>query len=153
VLEDNRLAAFLAREARSLNLKVLTGALFSSVKTFLTNLEVVENELIPASKLQQPFRAIYLDYLARLDAFRALTFGQIISRAVEALEDPEVLRRVRSPLGHLIVDEYPDVNPAQEALVRALTGKKGVELCVVGDDDQTTRTGRTNHVATWFATS
>jgi DNA helicase-2/ATP-dependent DNA helicase PcrA len=35
----------------------------------------------------------------------------------------------------VIVDEYQDVNPAQEALIRLLGGAP-VELCVVGDDDQ-----------------
>jgi hypothetical protein len=38
-------------------------------------------------------------------------------------------------LRHLIVDECQDVNPAQERLIRRLTGPR-VELCVVGDDDQ-----------------
>jgi len=38
-------------------------------------------------------------------------------------------------LRHLIVDECQDVNPAQERLIRRLTGPR-VELCVNGDDDQ-----------------
>jgi DNA helicase II / ATP-dependent DNA helicase PcrA len=42
---------------------------------------------------------------------------------------------VHATLRHLIVDEYQDVNPAQERLIRLLTGSE-VELCVVGDDDQ-----------------
>ena len=35
-----------------------------------------------------------------------------------------------------MVDEYQDVNPLQERLVRGLT-QFGANLCVVGDDDQT----------------
>jgi DNA helicase-2/ATP-dependent DNA helicase PcrA len=136
VLETNRLAAFLAREARSMRLKDLDGKLFSSIRTFLVNLEVVENELIPVRHLKEPFRSICRDYLERLDAFHALTFGQIIARTVEALDDPTVLGRVRAPLRHLIIDEYQDVNPAQERLIELLTGVSSVELCVVGDDDQ-----------------
>jgi len=42
---------------------------------------------------------------------------------------------VHADLRHLVVDEYQDVNPAQERLIRLLTGSD-VELCVVGDDDQ-----------------
>src|SRR5262249_42916402 len=34
-----------------------------------------------------------------------------------------------------IVDEYQDINPAQEALIATLA-RDPVELCVVGDDDQ-----------------
>ena len=36
----------------------------------------------------------------------------------------------------VIVDEYQDVNPVQEAIVAQLQGL-GANLCVVGDDDQT----------------
>ena len=42
---------------------------------------------------------------------------------------------MHAALRHLIVDEYQDVNPAQERLIELLTGPQ-VELCVVGDDDQ-----------------
>ncbi len=43
---------------------------------------------------------------------------------------------VHATLRHLIVDEYQDVNPAQERLIRLLLAGSEVELCVVGDDDQ-----------------
>ena len=71
----------------------------------------------------------------KLDRHRLLTFSLIISKAVEALADPEVFARVHSPLRHLIVDEYQDINPAQERLIQLLS-RDPVQLCVVGDDDQ-----------------
>ena len=37
---------------------------------------------------------------------------------------------------HVIVDEYQDVNPVQEAIVWSLHDL-GAQICVVGDDDQT----------------
>jgi DNA helicase-2/ATP-dependent DNA helicase PcrA len=46
-----------------------------------------------------------------------LTFGQQIAKAVEALEDPYVHAKVVQDIKHLIVDEYQDVNPAQERLI------------------------------------
>jgi DNA helicase II / ATP-dependent DNA helicase PcrA len=67
-----------------------------------------------------------------MDQFRLLTYGQLISRAVSELNKLEVARIVHATLRHLIVDEYQDVNPAQERLIRLLTGPQ-VELCVVGD--------------------
>jgi DNA helicase II / ATP-dependent DNA helicase PcrA len=42
---------------------------------------------------------------------------------------------VHGKLQHLIVDEYQDVNPAQERLIKLLS-RPPVQLCVVGDDDQ-----------------
>ena len=54
---------------------------------------------------------------------------------MDELAKPEVAAGVHATLAHLIVDEYQDVNPAQERLIRLVTGPR-VELCVVGDDDQ-----------------
>ena len=135
VLDENRLAAFLAREAYRIDLKALDGTLFKSMRTFLANLDVIENELIGASDLDDPFRSIYESYLGALEDNRFLTYGQLIAQAVLELKRAEVFESVQTPLRHLIVDEYQDVNPAQEELVRLLAADP-VHLCVVGDDDQ-----------------
>lgn len=135
VLDDRRLTAFLCREEPALRLKSLTGKLFASIRDFLANLEVVENELIPLTDLDEPFRGMAGKFYELLDQFRLLTYGQLISRAVSELGKPEVAGAVHGSLRHLIVDEYQDVNPAQERLIGLLTSPQ-VELCVVGDDDQ-----------------
>ena len=135
VLDEKRLTAFLTREAPRLHLKDLTGRLFSSIGAFLANLEVVENELIPIPQLDEPFRGMVSSFYDLLDQFRLLTYGQLIARAVAELENPVVAGAVHATLRHLIVDEYQDVNPAQERLIESLTGP-GIELAVVGDDDQ-----------------
>lgn len=70
-------------------------------------------------------------------------YTTMISLAVELLEADEtdaqaasLLHHVRDHVSYLVVDEYQDVNPLQERLIRALT-RFGANLCVVGDDDQT----------------
>jgi DNA helicase II / ATP-dependent DNA helicase PcrA len=135
VLDERRLTAFLCREASALSLKDLKGGLFNSINAFRENLEVVENELIPLQQLDDPFKAMAGKFYELLEQFRLLTHGQQISRAVAELQKPDVVGNVHVALEHLIVDEYQDVNPAQERLIRLLTGPQ-VELCVVGDDDQ-----------------
>ena len=135
VLDERRLTAFLCREEPALGLKNLTGKLFTSIRAFLANLEIVENELIPLTELDEPFRGMAEKFYQLLEQFRLLTYGQLISRAVAELGKPVVPGMVHATLRHLIVDEYQDVNPAQERLIRLLTGGE-VELCVVGDDDQ-----------------
>jgi DNA helicase-2/ATP-dependent DNA helicase PcrA len=135
VLDENQLNAFIAREASQLAIKDLTGKLYSSIHQFLMGLEVIENELIDDDVLPDPFVSIYREYLIRLERYRLLTFGQQVVRAVRELEWPAVRDLVHSELRHLIVDEYQDVNPAQERLIELLAGPE-VELCVVGDDDQ-----------------
>ena len=47
-----------------------------------------------------------------------------------------VQRHIREDIRFVVVDEYQDVNPLQERLVKGLT-QFGANLCVVGDDDQT----------------
>ena len=72
-----------------------------------------------------------------LENYRFMSFGTQIVLAVKALEDPTIHAQVTQNLRHLIVDEYQDVNPAQERLVELLAQPLGsAELTVVGDDDQ-----------------
>ena len=59
-------------------------------------------------------------YYATLERYRLLTYGQQIVRAVNELEQPELAAQVHVELRHLIVDEYQDVNPAQERLIELL---------------------------------
>jgi len=148
VLDDHQLTAFLAREATRLDLKRLDprGRLFGSIDRFLRSVDVVENELLDPDAMPEPFRAVLLDYLDTLERYRLLTYGQQVVRAVRELEREPVLASVQAELRHLIVDEYQDVNPAQERLIELLTGP-AVELCVVGDDDQAIYQWRGSDVA------
>ncbi len=71
-------------------------------------------------------------------------YTEIINLAVQFLEGDEdddedaaaVRGHIRDDIRYVVVDEYQDVNPLQERLVRGLT-QFGANLCVVGDDDQT----------------
>ena len=137
VLDENQLAAFVSREARRLNVRQFdpSGRLFASIRLFLRSVEVVDNELLDLDDLPDDFRTVLEAYYAALVRYRLLTYGQQIRAAVEELRQPDVASRVHTALRFLIVDEYQDINPAQEELIRLLTGPN-TELCVVGDDDQ-----------------
>ncbi len=66
----------------------------------------------------------YLDYTA------------IMAKAVACVAQDQVLRaELAEQVKYLVVDEYQDVNPLQERLIRELYGL-GAHICVVGDDDQ-----------------
>ena len=76
-------------------------------------------------------------YNALLDKKGYLDYSRILLEAVTALAGDETLRgKIGQRVKYLIVDEYQDVNPLQECLVRQLHDL-GAQLCVVGDDDQT----------------
>jgi len=137
VLDDNQLTAFLSREANRLNVRQLdsNNRLFASIAAFLKSVDVVENELLDPATMPDPFGSVLRTYYETLDHYRLLTYGQQVVRAVRELERPELAADIHSRLRHLIVDEYQDVNPAQERLIELLTGPQ-VELSVVGDDQQ-----------------
>lgn len=79
---------------------------------------------------------VYELYQARLAAFNAVDFDDLIRRPVELLEnDPECALGWRERIGYLLVDECQDTNDAQYRLLKALAGDKGNFTCV-GDDDQ-----------------
>jgi DNA helicase II / ATP-dependent DNA helicase PcrA len=66
-----------------------------------------------------------------------LDYSGILKEAVAELKGNEGLREsLAARVRHVIVDEYQDVNPVQEAVVEELH-RLGAGICVVGDDDQT----------------
>lgn len=66
-----------------------------------------------------------------------LDYSEILTAAVEAMtNDPDLRGRLAARVRYVIVDEYQDVNPIQEAIVWSLH-EFGAKICVVGDDDQT----------------
>jgi len=136
ILDENRLAGLLSREHKRLKLSDLGTQHWRPIADFLRNADVVENELIDPDKLKgTPFGDCYLRFQKTLERYHFLTFGMLIAKVVQALQDPTFFHRVHDPLRHLIVDEYQDINPAQEELIRILA-RPPVQLCVVADDDQ-----------------
>ncbi|WP_249019491.1 ATP-dependent DNA helicase [Conexibacter sp. S30A1] len=139
-LDVNQLVNLLYREANRLKLKEFDKdrKLFRAVELFSKSVDVIENELIdPETLPRDHFQATVKQYYAMLDGYQFMSFGTQIVRAVDALQDPGVHARVTETLRHLIVDEYQDVNPAQERLIELLAKPiGGADLVVVGDDDQ-----------------
>lgn len=136
ILDEHRQAGLLSREFESLGLSQLGSGHWRPIRDFIRNADAVGNELIDSTALGgTAFGNAFRAYEEVLDRFHLLTFQLIISRAVRALQDPLIFQRVHGHLRHLLVDEYQDVNPAQERLIHLLATDP-VELCVVADDDQ-----------------
>lgn len=136
VLDEHRHAAFLSREYHRLGLGRLGRKHWQPVRDFARTADVISNEHIRAARLgESALGACYRAYRDLLARHRLFTFGQLVTLAVEALEDPMVLDKVRSGLAHLLVDEYQDINPVQQALIDRLA-QAPVQLTVAGDDDQ-----------------
>lgn len=66
-----------------------------------------------------------------------LDYSEILEEAVTLLTNDDGVRsRLEERVKYVVVDEYQDVNPVQEAIVWSLH-ERGARICVVGDDDQT----------------
>ena len=80
--------------------------------------------------------ALYARYQARLAAFNAVDFDDLIRLPVALLErDADCALAWRERIGYLLVDECQDTNDAQYRLLKCLAGSRGLFTCV-GDDDQ-----------------
>ena len=135
VLDDHRHVGLLSREFFDLGLAKFRRPGQSPTQRWIRTVDVIGNELIPEDRLSGILGETYRKYRSMLERYHCLTFSLIIQCAVEALDDPAIFERVHGPLRYLVVDEYQDINPAQERLIERLASSP-VGLCVVGDDDQ-----------------
>lgn len=134
VLDENQEMAFLLRIGWELGLGK-NGKYSTNCETFLNTSNVVYGEMLLKNKLEKSapeFFEQFEKYEEILDSHRRLTFNRMINLAIDGLEEkPEVLSHVE----YLIVDEYQDINRAQEKLIR-LIGEGG-HIFIVGDPRQT----------------
>ncbi|HOT94353.1 MAG TPA: ATP-dependent DNA helicase [Methanoregulaceae archaeon] len=145
LLDENARPIFCRKYYRELDLDGLralyprTGQVptpYTLIHDFCRNADLVRDERIDVTHLEEPFAGCYLAYSGLLHEHRYLDFAGIIGAYVEALEgSPTLLAREQGRVRHLVVDEYQDINTLQERLIELMVGKDG-NLCVVGDDDQ-----------------
>ena len=134
VLDENQEIAFLMRHGWQIGINEYHRNYSECCRIFLRTVNMVWDEMLDRRKLEERApdfceKLEHYEYL--LDKHKLLTFGRMIFLAVRNLrENPDALSGVR----HLIIDEYQDINRAQEELIR-LIGSHG-EIFVVGDPRQ-----------------
>lgn len=100
-------------------------------------LSILSEGDVEVAQLPSEVLDAYTQYTDLCKSKGYLDYSMIVYEAVTALHDnPAVRERVSSQVRYLTVDEYQDVNPVQEKLIRILS-ELGANVCVVGDDDQT----------------
>ena len=116
----------------------------------LRMLERLKQELVPPRSLEAWSRTtedaergalmracvrLFRAYEKACRARRLVDFDDLLLLAVRMLEDrPELLRQYAARFPHVLVDEYQDLNLAQERLVELVA--RGGDPFIVGDDDQ-----------------
>ena len=144
VLDDNRLKLYLISRFGKLGLHSLrsrarAGSYFDTIKQVSDAWKTIHDELIDIREVSvhDPQLGTVLQALQdSLQRDQFMDFSLMIREVVDALRRGECrAREVVSALRHLMVDEYQDVNPCQQELIRRLHGVSDT-LFVVGDDDQ-----------------
>jgi len=110
------------------------------VGVFLGALNVIREDNVDFEQLPELLKDALSKYTDLLTEHRQLDYSRIMMDALAALyDDAPDRRRLQETLGkrvrYLTIDEYQDVNPLQERLIRRLQ-QLGANVCVVGDDDQ-----------------
>lgn len=144
VIDMNGLKLFLMSRSGDLGLRPLTGRAkrrpyFETISKVADAWTTMNNELIDAadvSRYDAELGNVLHRLYARLESDQFIDFSFAVRMVVEALQDSHSgAARAVGKLRHLMVDEYQDVNPLQEALIRVLHSKSK-SLFTVADDDQ-----------------
>ena len=144
VLDENRLKLYLISRysqlgLRSLRTRARGNSYFDTIKQASDAWKTANDEMLDFATVSAEDTEIG-DLLVRIqDGLRTdqyIDFSLMIRNVVEAIQDnvPGIANAIES-LRHLMVDEYQDVNPCQEELIRLLHQRSNT-LFAVGDDDQ-----------------
>jgi len=144
VLNEVQQALFVDRNSKRSGLTASTDIAGANLKRYLdtqryiTALSILREADCDESNLANSSIPAGLNaYRKLLEEHSYLDYSSILETAVDVLNSDDDLRnRLSDRLRYVIVDEYQDVNPVQEAIVWSLH-KLGAHICVVGDDDQT----------------
>jgi DNA helicase-2/ATP-dependent DNA helicase PcrA len=144
VLDENRLKLYLISRYSQLGLqrfrrRARSNSYFDTIKQVSDAWKTANDELLDFNAIAVENRDIG-DLLTRIQdglrAYQYIDFSLMIRDVVEAIRNnASGVENGIGRLRHLMVDEYQDVNPCQEELIRLLH-QRSQTLFVVGDDDQ-----------------
>lgn len=132
VLDENQEMAFMLRHGWDFGLG--GKGYVSNCDNFLRSVSVVYDELIDNVTIKQKdthFLKHFIEFEDLLNSHKLLTFSRMIPLLVQNLEkNNSSLNYIK----HLIVDEYQDINKAQQTLIKIIS--QWANVYVVGDPRQ-----------------
>jgi DNA helicase II / ATP-dependent DNA helicase PcrA len=138
VLDEVKQKLFVDRNFSRIGMKDLDMERFKDTGHFIALMGILrESELTDESKVPEKIRVSLQNYEDTFKRGAYFDFTAIMKRALAHLQtDSRFRQTICGQLKYLVVDEYQDVNPIQEAIVKEIY-ELGANVCVVGDDDQT----------------
>ena len=106
------------------------------IKLYLECIDKMANDYDNRDAWDETQQVVFDKYRTFLYEHKYFDFPLIILEAIQQAGKCPALRNYLSSLKYLIVDEYQDIDDVQEKLIRLLHGF-GINICIVGDDDQT----------------
>lgn len=143
VLDENGLKLYLLSRYRSLGLNEIArernAKMFATIREVANAWSTANDEAFDFEMIKQTdetLGSLLNRIYESLERDQYIDFSLMIRRAVEELErnSPEINQALHG-VRHILVDEYQDINPMQERLIRQLHDRTD-SLMVVGDDDQ-----------------
>lgn len=107
----------------------------------------------PGYALDPTDSAFQNDLLAWLRFHEAMLIGEVIPQLYQYLHSNPTAAE-RREYGHILVDEYQDLNRAEQGLVELLSD--AADVCIVGDDDQSIYSFKHAHpdgIREWLSTN
>lgn len=136
ILDEVKLKLFIDRNFNRIGMTDLNMQIYRDTGHFLLMMSIIrESEL--TGPLPDKIKSALEKYEDCLIENCYFDYTMIQTKLLEHLEaDIDFEQRLAEKLKYLIVDEYQDINPIQNNIIGKLFGL-GLNICVVGDDDQT----------------
>ena len=83
----------------------------------------------------QQLASLYQTYETACERAQVVDFAELLLRAYELLDDPEIRAKLQGRFAEILVDEFQDTNTIQYAWLRKICGADN-HIMAVGDDDQ-----------------
>jgi DNA helicase-2/ATP-dependent DNA helicase PcrA len=147
VLDEIKLKLFVDKYFKHIGMQDLSMERFKDTTRFIALMSLLrEAQFYNRDDVPKNLFEALLKYETELRKHCYFDFTMIMSDALHCLQsDEHFISKISRDIGYLIVDEYQDVNPIQESIVRELYNL-GANICVVGDDDQTIFQWRGSHI-------
>jgi DNA helicase-2/ATP-dependent DNA helicase PcrA len=143
VLDEVKTKLFIDKNSYDLGINKLqstTGKYMKPYKDtgiYMSIINILRESELEDVELSEELKTTLEKYNELFEKHNFFDFTMIMERAIHHLQNDDLLRKkTAARIKYLTVDEYQDVNPIQEKLIR-LIYDLGANTCVVGDDDQT----------------
>ncbi len=137
VLDEIHTKLFVERYYAETGMEDLGLVKYVETDLFIHVMSLLNENWFDSDKWDNATKTAFKKYRDILYSKKFFDYSLIMREMVDKLETDLVFRSiVAEKVKYLTVDEYQDINPVQEKLIRILKDL-GSNLCVVGDDDQT----------------